>query len=208
MQNQNKQLLTESLGYLQLSKQQLTESYKQSDNGLLIIPTLLSTADERNGNGRIYPYSVLKESIERYMGLKNSNELYGSLDHYDDAEVKYETVSHKIVDTWWKGNKLYGNIAIYDFPEIPQGQRVAKFLKLGDKVGVSSRSLGNTSQRGDDIIVESLDIIAYDLVTRNSNHGSILGSGSPEVVQENIVSYQVEEQYSKLNHILNQILGR
>lgn len=201
MQNQNKTTLKENLGFLQLPNSQLQESQVKS-NGVFTIDTLLSTADEKNGNGRIYPYSVLREATDRYVALKSDVELYGSLDHYDDAEVKLSTVSHSILDLWWKGSKLYGKIEILDTPDFPCGRIAGGLLRLGKRVGVSSRSLGNTSQRGDDVIVESLDIIAYDLVSRPSNHGSVLGN-----LNESL-NYDSElQRYHKLNDILNNILG-
>lgn len=201
----SREFLCESIGasnVINVPKNILNESISKSASGIITIDTLLSTADEKNGNGRIYPYSVLKEAVNNYIDYGKTIELYGSLDHYDDAEVKWETVSHLIKDLWWKGNKLYGQLEILDFPEIPRGQLAGKILKLGKRVGISSRSLGNTIQRGDDIIVESLDIIAYDLVTRPSNNGSILNN-----IQESIVSFdQNLEENSKIKSIFEKFL--
>ena len=183
------QLLIDNLGYIQLNestyKNNLNEGistilkkpeFKTTQYGSILVPTLLSTADEKNGNGRIYPYSILKEAVDKLMSKQKSNDIYGSLDHYDDVEVKFETSSHKMVDFWWKGNKLYGTIEIFDYEEVPKGRLVAKLLKTGNRVGISSRSLGNVTQRGDILMVESLDIITYDLVTINSNKDSVLNN--------------------------------
>lgn len=217
------QLLIDNLGYIQLNESAYNSTlneglstivkkpeFKTTQYGSILVPTLLSTADQKNGNGRIYPYPILKEAVDKFMEKQKYNDLYGSLDHYDDVEVKFETASHKMVDFWWKGNKLYGTIEIFDYEEVPKGRLIAKLLKTGNRVGISSRSLGNVTQRGDIIIVESLDIITYDLVTINSNKESVLNNLNESVsfdkdnsVNENYVS-KIDLKHSKLLNLFDE----
>lgn len=60
-----KKILVDS-NIFQISPQQIIESLDKN-NGKLIVHGLLQRADTENQNGRIYPYKILKEQINKYI---------------------------------------------------------------------------------------------------------------------------------------------
>jgi hypothetical protein len=192
--------LNENLGFLQLTETQINESLKVN-NGLLIVPNvLLSTADEENGNGRIYPKMILESAIDKYMERVRFGNAYGECDHDEDAEVKLKTTSHRIKDIKWVGNKVYGDFQILDTDDFPCGKIVGGFIRHRLPIGVSSRSLGTVKTENGRTIVESLEISCYDFVSNPSNHNSF-------AMLKESKNFDFSK-FKKANDLMNQILLR
>jgi hypothetical protein len=195
------QQLIESIGFIRLSPEQINESI-QKNNGLLIIRNvLLSTADEENGNGRIYPKLVLTEAINKYLEKVRFGNAYGECDHDDAPEVKLKTTSHRIIDIKWEGNKVFGDFEILDSEEFPCGRIVGGLLRRNMPVGVSSRSVGTVKDDNGKTIVESLEISCYDFVSNPSNHNSFAK------LKESIdYKFKNSKKFNDVNEIINRIL--
>ena len=59
----------------------LTEREKaEMANGTMYLSGRLQTADKQNGNGRVYPYEVLKREMENYNKIVEDNRACGELD--------------------------------------------------------------------------------------------------------------------------------
>ena len=92
-----KKILVDS-NIFQISPQQIIESLDKN-NGKLIVHGLLQRADTENQNGRIYPYKILKEQINKYIeNFVNQNMATGQLDHSDKSTIDLKNVSHKIIE--------------------------------------------------------------------------------------------------------------
>ena len=42
---------------------------REMDNGVLYLSGRIQTADKKNGNGRSYPFKVLKREVDNYLSL-------------------------------------------------------------------------------------------------------------------------------------------
>lgn len=122
------------------------------------ISGIFSEFNEKNQNGRIYPEYVMRPEIERfYEKYVKTGRALGQEDHPEDSMITLEKVSHRIVDLWIEGSKVYGKALIGG----PKGDDIKKILDMGGVVGVSSRALGSLNHKNE---VTELQIITWDIV--------------------------------------------
>ena len=101
-----KSLLVETR-LIDISSQFLTEGRKGS-NGNPLVETILTTVEEKNGNGRYYSKELWDREIEKYGTLVVERRALGELDHPDSQIINLKNVSHNITKVWWNGNKIMG----------------------------------------------------------------------------------------------------
>ena len=116
----------------------LIEAEKQEvvKEGAMYLTGRIQTADKQNGNGRIYPYEVLKREMDNYKKVIADNRACGELDHPDDSVVNLKNVSHVITDCWWEDKDVMGKIKVLD---TPSGRILKDLINAGIKLGISSR---------------------------------------------------------------------
>ena len=165
----SKQLLTE---FYELCKDGvcqdlLTEREKREvANGALILSGRLQTADTKNGNGRQYPFKILKREIGNYDKIVQDNRALGELDHPDDSVINLRNVSHIVTDVWWEGKDVMGKIKVLD---TPSGRILKDLISAGVKLGISSRGLGSVKESmGNNIVQEDFELICFDIVSEPS----------------------------------------
>ena len=105
-------------------------------------------------------------------------------------------VSHNIVEMWWEGNTLMGKLEILMTPGFvnlgiasTMGDHVANLLRLGIKVGVSSRGVGSVEDvQGVQLVQSDFELICWDVVTNPSTPGSWIFNNPNEkaAYQENV----------------------
>jgi hypothetical protein len=164
-----KQLLTE---FYELCKDGacqdlLTEREKREvQNGALYLSGRMQTCEMKNGNGRIYPCSVLKKEITNYQVVIKDNRALGELDHPDDSVINLRNVSHVVTDMWWEGKDVMGKIKVLD---TPSGRILKDLIQSGIKLGISSRGLGTVKESTQGTIVqEDFELICFDIVSEPS----------------------------------------
>ena len=137
------------------------------DNGVLYLSGRIQTADKKNGNGRSYPYKVLKREMDNYKKLVQDNRACGELDHPDDSVINLKNVSHIVTDCWWEGKDVMGKIKVLD---TPSGRILKDLIKAGVKLGISSRGLGSVkeSMGGGIVVQEDFELICFDIVSEPS----------------------------------------
>lgn len=184
----------------------------------LVMTGILQKADTVNRNGRIYPFDILKREVDKYMELVESNTAGGELDHPDSAVVSLANVSHRVIDMWWQGKDLYGKVLIAE--ETKAGSTLKGLLKAGFTLGISSRGVGSVKNvRGNDIVQEDFELIAFDFVSSPSTPGAYLFKEGKERVKAGMVPLSVnsiknikmndvnlrerDEHYNNLMNILN-----
>jgi len=146
----------------------LTEREKaEMANGTMYLSGRLQTADKQNGNGRVYPYEVLKREMENYNKVVDDNRACGELDHPDDSVVNLKNVSHIITKIWWEGKDVMGKIKVLD---TPSGRILKDLVNAGVKLGVSSRGLGSVSESnaGTVTVENDFQLICFDMVSEPS----------------------------------------
>lgn len=135
-------------------------------------------ANKKNKNRRIYPFQILKETIDYYIeNFVNENRALGALDHpvYDEEsqEVHYQTASHRINKIWWKGDEVWGRIEILAGKFWPCANILRGCIKNNVPIGFSSRGLGAEVQLDSETFeVTDYDLICWDAVTNPSTHGA------------------------------------
>ena len=177
----------------------LTEEEKiQAKNGATFLSGIMQRVDEQNGNGRVYPKSVLMREVKNYMKVVKENRACGELDHPEDAVVNLKNASHIVKDLWWEGNDLKGKVQVLS---TPSGKILESLVNDGVTLGISSRALGSVHESaGKTIVEDDLQLICFDIVSEPSTQGAFM----------QISESKIKQPYSKadkLNRLLNDIIG-
>ncbi len=180
----------------------LTEREKREmENGVLYLSGRLQTADKQNGNGRVYPYNVLKREMDNYMKVVKDNRACGELDHPDDSVVNLKNVSHIVTDVWWEGKDVMGKIKVLD---TPSGRILKDLVGAGVKLGISSRGLGSVKESAGQTVVENdFQLICFDMVSEPSTPDAYVYPGS----NNNISTRLREVKENSINNLFRKILG-
>jgi len=182
----------------------LTEREKREmENGALYMSGRLQTADKQNGNGRVYPYDVLKREMDNYMKIVEDDRACGELDHPDDSVVNLKNVSHLVTDVWWQGKDVMGKLKVLD---TPSGRILKDLVNAGVKLGISSRGLGSVTESSDGrtVTVENdFQLICFDIVSEPSTPNAYVYPKG-----EGAVSTRLREvRENSINNLFKKILG-
>lgn len=194
-----KKLLT-SITPFTISRTALNESLKIHD-GRFIVTGVLQRADAKNQNGRVYPREILEREVKNYIGREIAeNRALGELDHPDSSVVNLRNVSHNILEIFWDGDDVKGNIEILD---TPSGNILKSLIKAGVTVGISSRGLGSYIEESDrDIVQDDFELITWDFVSNPSTHGAFMhemNEGVSGITKE-------DRRKNKLNEMANSLI--
>ena len=142
---------------------------REDKEGRIIAEAELQTADEKNRNGRIYPYEELIPQITcpRTLELLEAGYFRGEMGHPISSDlVRQQTIDDtrtcvQFLKLWNEGNKIRGR---YRGTNNAFGKAINEDLKDGCKPAFSLRALGtiNKTARGNE--VRNLKIITYDCV--------------------------------------------
>lgn len=139
----------------------INESKKDND-GFVILQGLSQKANVRNGNGRLYPRSVLSNAVRSFRDRIRDGEGLGELDHPDETEVMLQNACWAMVECEMKGDDVYGTYVILN---TSRGRDLSGILEVVGKVGTSSRGLGTLIKEGnDDVVQPDLELICWDAV--------------------------------------------
>lgn len=98
-------------------------------------------AEQKNRNGRVYPYDILNREVSRYnKDYVSQNRAFGELGHPDNPSINLDRVSHMITKLYPDGNNFIGRAKIVD---TPMGNIAKGLLDGGAKLGVSTRGVGS-----------------------------------------------------------------
>ena len=98
-------------------------------------------AEQKNRNGRVYPYPILDREVSRYnKEYVSQNRAFGELGHPDNPSINLDRVSHMITKLYPDGNNFIGKAKIVD---TPMGNIAKGLLDGGAKLGVSTRGVGS-----------------------------------------------------------------
>ncbi len=77
----------------------------------------LQEAEQKNGNGRVYPREILEREVKKYAdGPVKTRTALGELDHPEATVVNLANTSHVITEVWWNGNDLMGKLQLLPTP--------------------------------------------------------------------------------------------
>ena len=161
----------------------------------------IQTADMKNGNGRKYPYKVLKREMDNYNNVIKDNRACGELDHPDDSVVNLKNVSHIVTDVWWQGKDVMGKIKVLD---TPSGRILKDLVNAGVKLGISSRGLGSVKESAGQTVVENdFQLICFDMVSEPSTPNAYVYPKDKSGISTRL--REVKE--NNINDLFKKILG-
>ena len=181
----------------QAAKLTLVEG-KGAKAGLTTLVGKLQEAEQKNGNGRVYPREVLEREVQKYVdGPVKTRTALGELDHPEASVVNLANTSHVITEVWWKGNDLMG---ILELLPTPSGN-IAKALVLsGIPLGISSRGMGSVKQLGETVEVQDdFELLCWDLVSVPSTPQAYMKLAEAK-------QYAAKQDYSKINSLITEII--
>jgi hypothetical protein len=178
----------------------LTEEEKRFVvEGGMILSGIMQMAETVNGNGRIYPTSVLMKEVKNYQKLVNERRALGELDHPDDSVINLKNASHIVTSCWMEEHKVMGKIKVLD---TPSGKILKSLVEGGCAIGISSRGMGSvTENNGQTIVEDDFQLICFDVVSEPSTPGAFMMKEAKEYKNE--VFTKADRIYRLLNEVLS-----
>jgi hypothetical protein len=178
----------------------LTEEEKKfvTDGGM-ILSGIMQMAETVNGNGRMYPSSVLQKEVKNYQKLVQDRRALGELDHPDDSVINLKNASHLVTSCWMEDKKVMGKIKVL---ETPSGKILRSLVEGGCAIGISSRGMGSvTESNGQTIVEDDFQLICFDVVSEPSTPGAFMMKEAKEYKNE--VFTKSDRIYRLLNEVLD-----
>lgn len=212
--------LSQALGN-NMSKQLLREFYELCEGGVcqdllteedkrfvreggLMLSGIMQKADQENGNGRVYPKTILERELKNYEKLVGERRALGELDHPDDSVINLKNVSHMVTKIWWDGNNVMGKVKVLD---TPSGNILRNLVKGGVKLGISSRGLGSTrKESGKTLVEDDFQLICFDFVQEPSTPGAFMMTNGNMMEGKKRDINQIFSKADRLNRLLNDII--
>jgi len=177
----------------------LTEDEKKFvTEGGMILSGIMQMAETVNGNGRMYPSSVLMKEVKNYQKLVQERRALGELDHPDDSVINLKNASHIVTSCWMEEKKVMGKIKVL---ETPSGKILRSLVEVGCAIGISSRGMGSvTESNGQTIVEDDFQLICFDVVSEPSTPGAFMMKEAKEYKNE------VFTKSDRINRLLNEVL--
>jgi hypothetical protein len=119
----------------------IAESATGTKRNVMRLTSLVQKANYPNENGRIYPFDVMKESVESIQPSIKERMVLGELDHPDDAKIHTENVAIILTKLWMEDKNVYGQFEVLE--GMPKGQMVKALIEQDVRVCISSRGTGD-----------------------------------------------------------------
>jgi hypothetical protein len=177
----------------------LTEEEKRYvANGGMMLSGKLQEADVQNGNGRIYPHSVLMREMKNYSKLVQEKRALGELDHPEDSVINLKNASHMITEVWWDNKNVMGKVKVLN---TPSGKILQELVNDGVKLGISSRGMGSvTESSGQTIVEDDFQLICFDFVSEPSTPNAFM------MQEAKNFKNHVFTKADRINRLLNEVL--
>ena len=178
----------------------LTEAEKKFvSSGGMILSGIMQMAETVNGNGRIYPHTVLMNEIKNYQKLVKERRALGELDHPDGEVISLANASHRVTSCWMEGNNVMGKIQVLD---TPAGKTLRALVEGGCSVGISSRGMGSIrEENGRTIVEDDFQLICFDMVSEPSTPGAFM------MKEAKGMKNKVFTKADRINRLLNEVLS-
>jgi len=164
--------------------------------GGMILSGKLQESDVQNGNGRIYPHTILEREMKNYTKLVKERRALGELDHPDDSVINLKNASHMVTEVWWDGSNVMGKVQVLN---TPSGKILQELVNDGVKLGISSRGLGSVSEsKGRTIVEDDFQLICFDFVSEPSTPNAFMIKEAKE--------NRIFTKADRINRALNSIL--
>ena len=214
-------LLVESDGYVsrdltENNKKVIKETFEKRENGEWFVPNpfvldvVLQKFGIENANKRIYPEAVLKREVEKYQKMIDERMALAELNHPSASEIDLGRIAINVVECHWEGHTLVGKIEFNTTEGFRRygicssmGDTAVNLIMNGYKIGVSSRGIGEVKTVMGKTIVDSFELICFDVVATPSTPGAYVGDYKD--LRQYIESEQRDESKSRLNEKIEKV---
>jgi hypothetical protein len=171
---------------------------KGNRDGLVTLVGKLQEAEQKNGNGRVYPREILEREVQKYAeGPVKTRTALGELDHPEASVVNLSNTSHIITEVWWKGNDLMGKLQLLP---TPSGNIAKALVMAGIPLGISSRGMGSVKQLGETVEVQDdFELLCWDLVSVPSTPMAYMKLAESK-------KFGSTKDYGKVNSLITEII--
>jgi hypothetical protein len=209
--------LVENCGYVSPkdNKKFINEIESKNVQSFADTPVLYAVMQKygiENGNGRVYPESILKREVENYKKLIAIGASAGEADHPESVSISTQNIALQVIDLWWEGATLMGKIKLpLSRGFIEQGiiscpaDLMANHILNGIQLGVSSRGIGSVKNiNNQKIVQDDFELLCWDMVTTPSTNGSWAyadKSKTTQHIQHKVEEKKVSNTYDKLDNL-------
>jgi hypothetical protein len=180
----------------------ITESREQND-GKILMKGILQKAETLNQNGRLYPRAILEREVRNYQKFIRENRALGECDHPDSSVVELKNVSHIIREAHMDGDNVIGTVELLD---TPCGKILQSLVDAGVTLGISSRGVGSTQQKGEhQVVQDDFQLICWDFVSEPSTPGAFMMQEGLEISQRDLNRFFTKTD--RIDRIFNDIMG-
>jgi len=194
----NKSLLIDHTPFQSANLTILENKQLGDGKNLLTLVGKLQEAEQKNGNGRVYPREILEREAKKYAdGPVKTRTALGELDHPEASVVNLSNTSHVITEVWWKGNDLMGKLQLLP---TPAGNIAKALVMAGIPLGISSRGMGSVRQLGETVEVQDdFELLCWDLVSVPSTPMAYMSLAESK-------QHKSTKDYSKVNSLITEII--
>ena len=194
----NKSLLIDHTSFQQANLTILENKQLGEGKNLVTLVGKLQEAEQKNGNGRVYPREILEREAKKYAeGPVKTRTALGELDHPEASVVNLSNTSHVITEVWWKGNDLMGKLQLLP---TPAGNIAKALVMAGIPLGISSRGMGSVKQLGETVEVQDdFELLCWDLVSVPSTPMAYMSLAESK-------QHKSTKDYSKVNSLITEII--
>lgn len=156
----------------------------------LWISGVFMQSEIQNRNKRTYPLSEISRAVQTAQAMiKESNGIFGELDHPSGLNLNLDRVSHAITEMKMVGNDAIGRAKILN---TPMGITARALIESGVKVGVSSRGAGQVNES----FVSDFNFVTVDMVATPSAPGAL-----PDSIYESLDTFKKGEIITLAEHV-------
>lgn len=215
MKTKTLKLIAESMA----SEIQIVESKRDPNKPFTMTYSgIFAQSEIQNANGRIYPYELLKEEMERFdKEMVQTNRALAELEHPEVATINPERVCARILSLKEDNKSWIGTGVIlcsdekFNIRGTPAGDLLCSLTQYGTKWGMSTRALGDVDEATGQ--VTDLRLVTIDAVLEPSI-GSMCTSNGDRFVNGILESKQficnvhgevLEERFNKFERDLSKM---
>ena len=140
---------------------------------MYMIEGVYAQAETKNGNGRSYPYELLKSEIDRFRTeMIETGRALSELEHPDRPEIDPNRACARILSlkednkSWIGKSCILASCPEFGIKGTPAGDLTLSLIQYGTKLGHSTRALGELNE--DETEVTELKLMDIDVVTNPS----------------------------------------
>ena len=160
------------------------EIYINESDGKTYLNGLISEADVRNGNKRLYPASILKPAILDLARRVSEGPVYTEREHPNRIEVDESLACGVILEVKWNELKKNARCKVQVLEHTSAGMKLLSDIKAGVKVGISTRGRGSMNS---DKVIESITFMTADIVSIPSCQNCWLSESVGELMPNDFI---------------------